>query len=58
MSSFRSFVLVCPGVAILIGMVSQKGGVGKSTLARLVAGEYAKGEPEHLARQMFELSVF
>ena len=29
-------------MAILIGMVSQKGGVGKSTLARLVAGEYAK----------------
>ena len=29
-------------MAILIGMVSQKGGVGKSTLARLVAREYAK----------------
>jgi chromosome partitioning protein len=29
-------------MAIFIGMVSQKGGVGKSTLARLVAREYAK----------------
>ncbi len=29
-------------MAILIGMVSQKGGVGKSTLARLVAREYAQ----------------
>lgn len=29
-------------MAILVGMVSQKGGVGKSTLARLVAREYAK----------------
>lgn len=28
-------------MALLIGMVSQKGGVGKSTLARLVAREYA-----------------
>lgn len=28
-------------MAILLGMVSQKGGVGKSTLARLVAREYA-----------------
>src|SRR5260370_24429619 len=28
-------------MAIFIGMVSQKGGVGKSTLARLVAREYA-----------------
>jgi chromosome partitioning protein len=31
-------------MAIFIGMVSQKGGVGKSTLARLVAREYAKAE--------------
>jgi len=29
-------------MAIIIGMVSQKGGVGKSTLARLIACEYAK----------------
>ena len=29
-------------MAVLIGMVSQKGGVGKSTLARLVAREYAQ----------------
>ena len=29
-------------MAILVGMVSQKGGVGKSTLARLIAREYAK----------------
>ena len=29
-------------MAILIGMVSQKGGVGKSTLARLLAREYAQ----------------
>ena len=29
-------------MALFIGMVSQKGGVGKSTLARLVAREYAK----------------
>ena len=28
-------------MAIFLGMVSQKGGVGKSTLARLVAREYA-----------------
>ena len=28
-------------MTLLIGMVSQKGGVGKSTLARLVAREYA-----------------
>ena len=28
-------------MAIFIGMVSQKGGVGKSTLARLIAREYA-----------------
>lgn len=28
-------------MALIIGMVSQKGGVGKSTLARLVAREYA-----------------
>jgi Mrp family chromosome partitioning ATPase len=28
-------------MAALIGLVSQKGGVGKSTLARLVAREYA-----------------
>src|SRR5271165_3947781 len=28
-------------MATLIGMVSQKGGVGKSTLARLIAREYA-----------------
>jgi len=29
------------GMAALVGLVSQKGGVGKSTLARLVAREYA-----------------
>ena len=29
-------------MTILIGMVSQKGGVGKSTLARLIAREYAE----------------
>lgn len=29
---------------LIIGMVSQKGGVGKSTLARLVAREFAAGE--------------
>lgn len=29
-------------MAVLIGVVSQKGGVGKSTLARLVAREYAQ----------------
>lgn len=29
-------------MAILIGMISQKGGVGKSTLARLIAREYAE----------------
>lgn len=29
------------GMAAIIGIVSQKGGVGKSTLARLVAREYA-----------------
>lgn len=28
-------------MAVILGMVSQKGGVGKSTLARLVAREYA-----------------
>jgi chromosome partitioning protein len=28
-------------VALLLGMISQKGGVGKSTLARLIAREYA-----------------
>lgn len=28
-------------MAVIIGMVSQKGGVGKSTLARLIAREYA-----------------
>ena len=28
-------------MALIVGMVSQKGGVGKSTLARLVAREYA-----------------
>lgn len=28
-------------MAVLVGLVSQKGGVGKSTLARLVAREYA-----------------
>jgi chromosome partitioning protein len=27
----------------IIGFISQKGGVGKSTLARLVAREYASG---------------
>jgi chromosome partitioning protein len=34
-------VLHSPKMAIFLGMVSQKGGVGKSTLARLVAREYA-----------------
>ena len=29
-------------MTLIIGMVSQKGGVGKSTLARLVAREYAQ----------------
>ena len=29
-------------MAIFLGIVSQKGGVGKSTLARLVAREYAE----------------
>ncbi len=28
-------------MTLVVGMVSQKGGVGKSTLARLVAREYA-----------------
>jgi Flp pilus assembly CpaE family ATPase len=28
-------------MALIVGIVSQKGGVGKSTLARLVAREYA-----------------
>ena len=28
-------------MAVIVGMVSQKGGVGKSTLSRLVAREYA-----------------
>jgi len=28
-------------MTLMVGMVSQKGGVGKSTLARLVAREYA-----------------
>jgi chromosome partitioning protein len=31
----------CLIMAVVIGMVSQKGGVGKSTLSRLVAREYA-----------------
>jgi chromosome partitioning protein len=31
-------------MALLIGMISQKGGVGKSTLARLIAREYAKAQ--------------
>jgi len=30
-------------MALLIGVVSQKGGVGKSTLARIIAREYAAG---------------
>lgn len=29
-------------MALLIGLISQKGGVGKSTLARLIAREYAR----------------
>jgi chromosome partitioning protein len=29
-------------MTVFIGMVSQKGGVGKSTLSRLIAGEYAE----------------
>jgi chromosome partitioning protein len=37
-SLFRAIQVV---MAIFLGMVSQKGGVGKSTLARLVAREYA-----------------
>jgi chromosome partitioning protein len=36
-SSFRYFCLM----AIIIGVISQKGGVGKSTLSRLIAREYA-----------------
>jgi len=31
-------------MAFIIGAVSQKGGVGKSSIARLVAGEFAKSE--------------
>ena len=31
-------------MAIVIGMISQKGGVGKSTLARLIAREYAAND--------------
>jgi chromosome partitioning protein len=31
-------------MALIIGVVSQKGGVGKSTLARMIACEYASGE--------------
>jgi len=34
-------VVEVAGMAALVGLVSQKGGVGKSTLARLVAREYA-----------------
>lgn len=30
-------------MALLVGVVSQKGGVGKSTLARIIAREYAAG---------------
>jgi hypothetical protein len=44
-SCFRYFCLSCYNLfemALFIGMVSQKGGVRKSTLARLVAREYAK----------------
>src|SRR5713226_8622033 len=44
LACFRSFVITCTSImAIFLGMVSQKGGVGKSTLARLVAREYAAG---------------
>ena len=38
MKRIRSIVYI---MAVTIGMVSQKGGVGKSTLSRLVAREYA-----------------
>ena len=31
-------------MAIIIGTISQKGGVGKSSMARLIAGEYAKSQ--------------
>ena len=34
-------VVEVEGMAALVGLVSQKGGVGKSTLARLIAREYA-----------------
>ena len=33
-------------MALIIGVVSQKGGVGKSTLARLIASQYASNEWE------------
>src|ERR1043166_749855 len=36
-----SLMVGITGMAIFLGIVSQKGGVGKSTLARLVAREYA-----------------
>jgi cellulose biosynthesis protein BcsQ len=32
------------GLAIIVSMISQKGGVGKSTLARLLAREFAAQE--------------
>ena len=38
---FARTVVEVAGMAALVGLVSQKGGVGKSTLARLVAREYA-----------------
>jgi CobQ/CobB/MinD/ParA nucleotide binding domain len=38
---FCLFIVRSSFMALLVGLVSQKGGVGKSTLARLVAREYA-----------------
>ena len=43
---FRAILLLCmlnkeDAMTLKLGMVSQKGGVGKSTLARLIAREYA-----------------
>ena len=47
-------------MTVHIGMISQKGGVGKSTLSRLVAREYANAgwsgqdcRPRYLAGYLF-----